>query len=165
MVDTTELDDEGEDRMKSESSGPVAGGTVLGVHNLAIVFPQFVVSLILYHRQPFSSRPFLSERQRQLTSRRVVSFLLSSSHQVAIISSFIFKAVASAGRPGEQIPPPGNDDFLSGGGGGEGEESSGTAWVLRFGGLCALVSSTSLLSWFRFDRSEERGERREERES
>lgn len=44
MVDTTELDDEGEDRMKSESSGPVAGGTVLGVHNLAIVFPQFVVS-------------------------------------------------------------------------------------------------------------------------
>lgn len=42
MVDTTELDDD-EDRMKSESSGPVAGGTVLGVHNLAIVFPQFVV--------------------------------------------------------------------------------------------------------------------------
>jgi hypothetical protein len=44
MVDTTELDDDEDDRMKSESSGPVAGGTVLGVHNLAIVFPQFVVS-------------------------------------------------------------------------------------------------------------------------
>ena len=27
---------------------PMAGGTVLGIHNLAIVFPQFVVGLFLH---------------------------------------------------------------------------------------------------------------------
>jgi solute carrier family 45 protein 1/2/4 len=29
-----------------EAAGPVAGGTVLGIHNLAIVMPQFVISII-----------------------------------------------------------------------------------------------------------------------
>ena len=26
------------------TGGPVAGGTIMGIHNLAIVFPQFIVS-------------------------------------------------------------------------------------------------------------------------
>lgn len=30
------------------SAAPLAGGTVLGIHNLAIVMPQFVVSLLSY---------------------------------------------------------------------------------------------------------------------
>lgn len=47
MIDTTELDDEEEDRMQCEQEGPVAGGTILGIHNLAIVFPQFIVRLLL----------------------------------------------------------------------------------------------------------------------
>jgi solute carrier family 45 protein 1/2/4 len=25
------------------TGGPVAGGTIMGIHNLAIVFPQFIV--------------------------------------------------------------------------------------------------------------------------
>lgn len=45
MIDTTEADDQedGERRMDSGQSGPIAGGTVLGIHNLSIVFPQFLV--------------------------------------------------------------------------------------------------------------------------
>lgn len=31
---------------------PMAGGTVLGIHNLAIVFPQFVVGCIFTHLKP-----------------------------------------------------------------------------------------------------------------
>jgi solute carrier family 45 protein 1/2/4 len=30
--------------MEYTGSGPVAGGTIMGIHNLAIVFPQFIVS-------------------------------------------------------------------------------------------------------------------------
>jgi solute carrier family 45 protein 1/2/4 len=36
--------DEGQDSMEYTGSGPVAGGTIMGIHNLAIVFPQFIVS-------------------------------------------------------------------------------------------------------------------------
>lgn len=36
------------DILDSEAAAPVAGGTVLGIHNLAIVLPQFVVSHHLY---------------------------------------------------------------------------------------------------------------------
>lgn len=32
------------DRVEYSGSGPVAGGTIMGIHNLAIVFPQFIVS-------------------------------------------------------------------------------------------------------------------------
>lgn len=30
--------------MEYTGRGPVAGGTIMGIHNLAIVFPQFIVS-------------------------------------------------------------------------------------------------------------------------
>jgi solute carrier family 45 protein 1/2/4 len=33
----------------AEQAGPVAGGTILGIHNLAIVMPQFVVSTAVAH--------------------------------------------------------------------------------------------------------------------
>ena len=40
---TADIEELGED-MEYTGSGPVAGGTIMGIHNLAIVFPQFVVS-------------------------------------------------------------------------------------------------------------------------
>jgi solute carrier family 45 protein 1/2/4 len=45
MINTTETDDheDGERRMDSGQKGPIAGGSVLGIHNLSIVFPQFLV--------------------------------------------------------------------------------------------------------------------------
>ncbi|TCD70851.1 hypothetical protein EIP91_001542 [Steccherinum ochraceum] len=68
---------------------PVAGGTILGIHNLAIVFPQFIV---------------------------------------AIVSSAIFRAVDA-----EVDDDPTNHSTFYG--------KNGVAWVLRFGGLCALVGA------------------------
>ncbi|THH32903.1 hypothetical protein EUX98_g1246 [Antrodiella citrinella] len=68
---------------------PVAGGTILGIHNLAIVFPQFIV---------------------------------------AIVSSAIFRAVDA-----EIDDDPTNHTTFYG--------KNGVAWVLRFGGLCALVGA------------------------
>lgn len=41
---TADVEELGES-MEYTGSGPVAGGTTMGIHNLAIVFPQFVVSL------------------------------------------------------------------------------------------------------------------------
>lgn len=46
MVDTTGYEDDDEDRMKSQAKGPVATGSILGVHNLSVVFPQFIVALV-----------------------------------------------------------------------------------------------------------------------
>jgi len=70
-------------------ANPVAGGTILGIHNLAIVFPQFIV---------------------------------------AIVSSAIFRAVDA-----EVDDDPANHSTFYG--------KNGVAWVLRFGGLCALVGA------------------------
>jgi len=52
---------------------PMAGGTVLGIHNLAIVFPQFVVSRFLTHVK-----------------------LFRTSLQVAIVASLIFRIADAA---------------------------------------------------------------------
>ncbi|KAJ3554771.1 hypothetical protein NM688_g2936 [Phlebia brevispora] len=68
---------------------PLAGGTILGIHNLAIVFPQFIV---------------------------------------ALVSSAIFRAVDA-----ELDDDPTNHNTYYG--------KNGVAWVLRFGGLCALVGA------------------------
>lgn len=38
---------EGANEMEYTGQGPVAGGTIMGIHNLAIVFPQFIARLIL----------------------------------------------------------------------------------------------------------------------
>jgi solute carrier family 45 protein 1/2/4 len=40
---TADVEGSGES-MEYTGSGPVAGGTIMGIHNLAIVFPQFIVS-------------------------------------------------------------------------------------------------------------------------
>lgn len=47
--DQYEAENEGAD-----PSAPTTGGTVLGIHNLAIVIPQFIVSLNSYIRGPYS---------------------------------------------------------------------------------------------------------------
>ncbi len=43
LLRTRSLDEYEEDEDEAPSETPVAGGTILGVHNLAIVMPQFVV--------------------------------------------------------------------------------------------------------------------------
>ena len=87
--------------MEYTGSGPVAGGTIMGIHNLAIVFPQFIVSYMPIHE-------------------------FSSDHKVAIVASIIFKLADT--HP--DVQPTERD---AGG-------KNGVAWVLRFGGLMALVS-------------------------
>ena len=81
--------DENDIDASDQQSEPVAGGTILGIHNLAIVFPQFIV---------------------------------------ALVSSAIFHAVDA-----EIDDDPNNHTTYYG--------KNGVAWVLRFGGLCALVST------------------------
>ncbi|KIO12686.1 hypothetical protein M404DRAFT_123851 [Pisolithus tinctorius Marx 270] len=80
---------------------PVAGGTILGIHNLAIVTPQFII---------------------------------------ALVASAIFHIVDESGSPvAMPSPKPSFGDGL-------GEHTTyygknGVAWVLRFGGLCALAGA------------------------
>lgn len=88
--------------MEYTGSGPVAGGTIMGIHNLAIVFPQFIVSFGL---------------------------LLRPDDQIAIVASIIFKLA-------DTHPDVGQNEAGAGG-------KNGVAWVLRFGGLMALVSRSS----------------------
>ncbi|KAI6034373.1 MFS general substrate transporter [Pisolithus microcarpus] len=80
---------------------PVAGGTILGIHNLAIVTPQFII---------------------------------------ALVASAIFHVVDETGSP-VAIPDP--NPSLGDGLGGHTTYygKNGVAWVLRFGGLCALVGA------------------------
>ncbi|KAJ3869435.1 major facilitator superfamily domain-containing protein [Lentinula novae-zelandiae] len=67
------LDELGNDANdESSRRTPVAGGTILGVHNLAIVMPQFVVS---------STMSCVSKS----------SILKDSFHQVAVVTSIIFR--------------------------------------------------------------------------
>lgn len=104
---------------------PLAGGTILGIHNLAIVMPQFIVSIIL---------DFLS---RTLTGSR--------TPQIAVVASLIFRIVDES-APIE--PPPSHPEgvLLSLTSGGLGDHTTyfgknGVAWVLRFGGLCTLLGA------------------------
>lgn len=72
--------------------------------------------------------------------------LSPTSVQIAIVSSLIFKAVAAshpAPSPGggtEHAPLVADVFSVASGGGGE-KEANGVAWVLRFGGVCALVAA------------------------
>ncbi|WWC87557.1 uncharacterized protein L201_002447 [Kwoniella dendrophila CBS 6074] len=88
---TADIENAGES-MEYTGSGPVAGGTIMGIHNLAIVFPQFII---------------------------------------AVVASVIFKLADQE----PDITP------TSGGGAEGGEGKNGVAWVLRFGGLMALVGA------------------------
>ncbi|KAI6130412.1 MFS general substrate transporter [Pisolithus croceorrhizus] len=85
---------------------PVAGGTILGIHNLAIVMPQFII---------------------------------------ALVASAIFHVVDEAGSPvAMPDPSPSLGDGLGGHTTYYGK--NGVAWVLRFGGLCALVGALAAQS-------------------
>ncbi|KAI6134965.1 MFS general substrate transporter [Pisolithus croceorrhizus] len=85
---------------------PVAGGTILGIHNLAIVMPQFII---------------------------------------ALVASAIFHVVDEAGSP---VAMPDPNPSLGDGLGGHTTYygKNGVAWVLRFGGLCALVGALAAQS-------------------
>lgn len=74
----------------------------MGIHNLAIVFPQFIVR----------PRP-----------------AAATDEQVALVASLIFKL--ADGEP--SVTPNGEGSDAAG--------KNGVAWVLRFGGLMALVGA------------------------
>jgi solute carrier family 45 protein 1/2/4 len=84
--------------------GPVAGGTIMGIHNLAIVLPQFII---------------------------------------AIVASIIFRLADGDRRAAGSFEPPPNQPTPGYPGGPDPvyHEKSGVAWVLRFGGLMALVGA------------------------
>ncbi|CCL99450.1 uncharacterized protein FIBRA_01468 [Fibroporia radiculosa] len=82
------FDHQDSDDMLPEAD-PVAGGTILGIHNLAIVFPQFII---------------------------------------ALVSSAIFHVVDA-----DVDSDPAKHTTYYG--------KNGVAWVLRFGGLCALFGA------------------------
>lgn len=86
---------------------PVAGGTILGIHNLAIVMPQLLVSMCRYN---------------SIDSRR-----LTTQQQIAVLASIIFRITDTESV---QDPPP---VYLG---------KDGVSWVLRLGGLFALVSTS-----------------------
>lgn len=77
--------------MEFAGQGSVAGGTIMGIHNLAIVFPQFIV---------------------------------------ALVASIIFRV--ADGEAGDSSPALLDEVFKA---------KTGVAWVLRFGGLMALVGA------------------------
>ncbi|WVR04092.1 hypothetical protein IAU60_001091 [Kwoniella sp. DSM 27419] len=86
---TADLEGAG-DGMEYTGSGPVAGGTIMGIHNLAIVFPQLIVALVAW-------------------------LILKLADQESDISPTS--------------------------GGAEVKGKNGVAWVLRFGGLMALIGA------------------------
>ena len=93
-----------EESLEYKGSGPVAGGTIMGIHNLAIVFPQFIVR----------DRPSILDTLTVL--------------QIAVVASVIFKLADNKAG----VHP-------TAGEGSEHASNNGVAWVLRFGGLMALV--------------------------
>ncbi|KIK37654.1 hypothetical protein CY34DRAFT_92369 [Suillus luteus UH-Slu-Lm8-n1] len=91
-------DADAEDEASDSETRP-AGGTILGIHNLAIVMPQFII---------------------------------------AIVSSVIFRIVDESAPilTPSPIPDlePDQNTYLG---------KNGVAWVLRFGGLCALIGAAA----------------------
>lgn len=84
--------------------GPVAGGTIMGIHNLAIVLPQFIIAI-------------------------VASIIFRIADGDNNTSSFDPPPTAP---PGGTHPDPTVPAY---------HEKSGVAWVLRFGGLMALIGA------------------------
>jgi solute carrier family 45 protein 1/2/4 len=93
-----ESDADAEDDASDSGTRP-AGGTILGIHNLAIVMPQFII---------------------------------------AIVSSVIFRIVDESAPVLDPSPSPDlepdHNTYLG---------KNGVAWVLRFGGLCALIGAAA----------------------
>lgn len=67
-------DTEDDNDMKSERT--VAGGTVLGIHNLAIVMPQFIVS------RSRTNKNSIADLRPRLQSQRVLSSGLSTRQRI-----------------------------------------------------------------------------------
>jgi solute carrier family 45 protein 1/2/4 len=111
--------------LNERETKPLAGGTILGIHNLAIVMPQFIVCII-----PIS---------------HLIAHPMSRPPQIALVASFIFHIVDES-APAE-LPPPHPEDILSTiiladfGDHTTYFGKNGVAWVLRFGGLCTLFGA------------------------
>lgn len=102
---------------------PLAGGTILGIHNLAIVMPQFIVCINL------------DSLVRTCPTSRVP--------QIAVVASLIFRIVDES-TPSKPLPS--HEDISTLVSGGLGDHTTyfgknGVAWVLRFGGLCTLLGT------------------------
>lgn len=103
---------------------PLAGGTILGIHNLAIVMPQFIVCILvcLVRTHPTSRTP-----------------------QIAVVASLIFRVVDESVST-KPLPSHPEDLLSTLASGGLGDHTTyfgknGVAWVLRFGGLCTLLGA------------------------
>ncbi|GAA5903076.1 uncharacterized protein JCM6883_002687 [Sporobolomyces salmoneus] len=108
--ETSRLESHSKTANPDEHSTP-KGGTVLGIHNLSIVVPQFLVAIV-------------SAIILKITSSSSSS---SSANVFAFVRFFLATGGNSSGGPGEGG---GGDEALRG--------SNDVVWVLRFGGLAAI---------------------------
>ncbi|GAA5993015.1 hypothetical protein JCM10908_000799 [Rhodotorula pacifica] len=88
---------------------PVGGGTILGLHNMAVVFPQFFVALV-------AAGIFKLTASRSASARNILLSLVYSA-----------------------TPPEAGKDPSEGPGGDGLRGQNDVVWVLRFGGLAALI--------------------------
>ncbi|KAH7887635.1 hypothetical protein F5I97DRAFT_1861745 [Phlebopus sp. FC_14] len=110
-----------DDDTLGESSGepgarPVAGGTILGIHNLAIVMPQFIIALVASAIFRIVDESVASDPAFPAPTPNFVN---------ATYSDPVFNSLSS-----------GLGDHTTYFG------KSGVAWVLRFGGLCTLIGAS-----------------------
>lgn len=109
--------------LNGRETKPVAGGTILGIHNLAIVMPQFIVGVILV-----------------CLAR---AHTMSHAQQIAIVASIIFRIVDES-APSNPLPSPLPENVFASGGLDDHTTyygKNGVAWVLRFGGFCTLLGA------------------------
>lgn len=85
---------------------PVGGGTILGLHNMAVVLPQFFVALVA----------------------AAIFKLTAASHSPSL--ALLPAATAAGDDPSTRPPSPGDNEL---------QGQNDVVWVLRFGGLAALI--------------------------
>ncbi|GAA5972190.1 hypothetical protein JCM8115_007152 [Rhodotorula mucilaginosa] len=100
------------ERAATTTSKPVGGGTILRLHNMAVVLPQFFVALV-------AAAIF-----------KLTAASRSPSLALALLSRLATTTATSGDDPSTQ-PPPGAGSELQG--------QNDVVWVLRFGGLAALI--------------------------
>ncbi|SNX83836.1 related to General alpha-glucoside permease [Melanopsichium pennsylvanicum] len=134
----TSWNDDEEERSFNTTSG--GAGTILGIHNLAIVAPQFLIAIIasLIFSAVHSSR----NRIHLVLGQH--PFISSSSTTTTTTTTTTAEAVAAVVLMlvgGDQNHH--DDDVGRGGGGGGGNlnPAEATIWVLRFGGTMALFAA------------------------
>lgn len=145
---TADLEGQHGESMAYTGPGKVAGGTVMGIHNLAIVFPQFIVGSI-------SALQNGKARCRSAQARRKGVFIDPARFyntcqygyadiEIAGVASIIFEifdgdadtASLLAGGGSNTPGSPGNTPPA-----GPRAPKNGVVWVLRFGGLMALIGA------------------------